>query len=305
MNKFLVALVLLLFGFPASAGDDHHHSRTVYVFGDSLSDNGNFVVLYPNTFFPIFQPPTALPRCSNGPMWPDYLGEMIGQPITPVVDGGNNYAIAAATISPENPSTFDAADTGYAMVDRFLAKYGKADPEAIYIIWLGGNDLDWPASFEQHVFDTLVVMVGRLYDAGARRFLIPNMFNEGSVPLLVQVFQLSPTYLDELTQMTLLWSNLLDTLPTKFPDANIRISDVRRLYLSIDRHPRLFGFTNTTDACFHDWTTLAVCADPHDYLFWDESHPSTHTHKLIASLFALDLLIAGDISLEDFKADRN
>jgi phospholipase/lecithinase/hemolysin len=305
MTKFLLGLLLLLHGSLAHARDDHHHSRTVYVFGDSLSDNGNFVVLYPNTLFPIFQPPTALPRCSNGPMWPDYLGELMNQPITPVVSGGNNYAIAAATISPSNPYTFDAADTGYAMVDRFLAKYGSADPEAIYIVWLGTNDLDWPASFTEQNFSNLLVMIGRLYDAGARRFLIPNIYDQDDVPLFVHVFQLSPTYLGELTQMAVLWSQLLDTLQSKFPLANIRISDVRKLYLSIHHHPLSFGFTDTADACFHDWTTLAVCADPDDYLFWDESHPSTHTHKLIASLFALDLLIAGDITLEDFRADRN
>ena len=305
MTKFLATFLLLLFGTPAYAGDDHHHRRTVYVFGDSYSDNGNFSVLYPNVFFPIMQPPTAIPRFSNGPMWPDYLGDLIGQPITPVVAGGNNYAIGGATIASDNIYAFDPAASGYAMVDRFLAKYGSADPEAIYIIWLGGNDLDWPASYEKFVFDTLVVMIGRLYDGGARRFLIPNEVNVGDFPLFIQVFQLDPTYLDELNQMAALWSDLLDTLKTKFPHANIRTSDVRRLFLSIEHHPRVFGFTDTTDACFHDWTTLAVCADPNHYLYWDESHPTTHTHKLIASLFALDLLIAGDITLEDLKPDKN
>ena len=308
MKRYLLVLPFLLFGTAASAGDDQHHARharTIYVFGDSYSDNGNFTVLCPNVFFPIMQPPTAIPRFSNGPMWPDYLGEMIGQAITPAVDGGNNYAIGGATIASDSPSAFDAAASGYAMVDRFLAKYGKADSEAIYIVELGGNDLDWPASFTEHVFSTLETMLGRLYDAGARRFLMINIPNPGDFPLFIQVFQFSPTYLDELNQMAALWSHLLDRLQGEFPLASFRKTDLRQLFLSIERHPRVFDFTNTTDACFHDFTTLTVCSDPYHYLYWDESHPSTHTHKLLASLVAIDLLLAGDLTVWDFKADRN
>jgi len=298
----LVALALLVLAAPALAGGgrERHEKKTIFVFGDSYSDNGNGAVDYPGGFDVILRPPTAVPRFSNGPIWVDYLGEILGEQITPVVDGGTNYAIGGATISPANPYTFDAAATGYAMVDHFLGTYGTADPKAIYIVWLGTNDLDGPADFTQWNYSNLVVMIQRLYDAGARQFLIPDVVDEGSWPLMVQLWG-TPEYDQELNQMALLWSQLLEQLPATFPNANIRISHVRHLFEKISKYPKMFGFTDTTDACFRDWTDSAVCSNPYQYLYWDYSHPSTHTHRMIADLFVWDLLSAGQLKISDLR----
>jgi phospholipase/lecithinase/hemolysin len=37
--------------------------------------------------------------------------------------------------------------------------------------------------------------------------------------------------------------------------------------------------SNVTDACF---TGSAVCTDPSTYLFWDNLHPTTRTHEILA-----------------------
>lgn len=292
-------------GVAASAKGARHAPKTVYVIGDSLSDTGNSYLRYASLWPWIFSPPYAVPRFSNGPMWPDYLGNAIGATISPVVYGGTNYSLAGATNSPENYLSFDPYATGFAMVDRFLTSKGSADPRAIYVVWLGTNDIDPPDAFTEWNFEQLAAMVGRLHAAGARNFLIPNLMDVGKLPVIMGLGD--PTYAQQLSEMTVLFNQLVAGLQARFPDATIRIADVYRLKTTIDRHPRVFGFTNTTESCYKAVALGgdgSVCPHPDRYWFWDHAHPTTRGHKLLASLFVLELLKAGELRATDLVPGR-
>jgi thermolabile hemolysin len=279
-------------------------AKVANVFGDSLSDIGNACSLYSSLFSVICTPPFDVPRFSNGPMWPDYLAQILDTTINPSEQGGTDFAIGGATISPENYYTFNAYATGFAMVDRFLARHGSADPRALYIVWLGGNDIDPPASFTQWNFEQLATMVGRLYDAGARKFLVPNLPDIGKLPVIINLGD--PVYAQQLSDMTVLFNSLVAELPARFPEAKVRVVDVYGLKTMIDRHPRVFGFTNTTEPCYK-WAPLgdgSVCPDPDEYWFWDWSHPTTRGHKVLADLFILELLRAGELRASDLVPAR-
>jgi phospholipase/lecithinase/hemolysin len=282
-----------------------HAPKTVYVFGDSLSDTGNSYLRYSSLWPWAFSPPYAVPRLSNGPIWPDYLGVAIGTTISPVVYGGTNYSLVGATISPENYLSFDPYATGFAMVDRFLAGNGSADPRAIYVVWLGGNDIDPPDTFTEWNFEQLAVMVGRLHAAGARNFLIPNVMDIGKLPVIIGLGD--PTYAQQLSEMTVLFNQLVAGLPARFPDSKIQIADVYRLRSLIDRYPKVFGFTNTTESCYKAVALGgdgSVCPRPDQYWFWDHAHPTTRGHKLLSSLLVLELLKAGELKASDLGARR-
>lgn len=273
--------------------------KIVHVFGDSLSDTGNMYLLYSGAFPMFFAPPFAVPRLSNGPMWPDYLARALRVPIRASEEGGTNHAIGGATISPENYYTFNPYATGFAMVDRFLALHGSADPQAVYIVWHGTNDIDPPASFTEWNFEQLVAMVGRLHAAGARKFLVANLFDVGKLPSVVNMGD--PSYAQQLSEMTVLYNNLVAGLPARFPAARIGIVDAYGLKAMIDRHPRLFGFTNTTEACYK-WAPLgdgSYCPDVDKHWYFDWAHPTTRGHKLVAGLFLLELLKAGELRRSD------
>ena len=47
-------------------------------------------------------------------------------------------------------------------------------------------------------------------------------------------------------------------------------------------NPGAYGFTNVTDPCFSGTT---VCANPAEYLFFDEFHPTSAAHQFIAAGF--------------------
>ncbi|HXJ43556.1 MAG TPA: PEP-CTERM sorting domain-containing protein, partial [Bryobacteraceae bacterium] len=46
--------------------------------------------------------------------------------------------------------------------------------------------------------------------------------------------------------------------------------------------PGAFGFTNVTDPCFNGTT---VCANPGQYLFFDDFHPTTAANSILAQRF--------------------
>jgi phospholipase/lecithinase/hemolysin len=302
MKRWLLALTLIACGAPALAKDHHkqHIQKTIYVFGDSYSDNGNALVMYPDILAGILQPPYASPRFSNGPMWPDYMGQALDEVIGPQVAGGTNYAVGGATISPENHYSFDPGADGFAQVDRFLADHGSADPAAIYVVWLGGNDIDPPESFTRWCFDQLVVMIGRLYQAGARTFLVPNLNDFGDAPLSVPYAEwFGADYVQQLSEMVTVYNSLLEELPARFPAARFRIADVYHLYKMVKQYPKSFGFSVVDEACYHDWTDGALCSDPDEYWYWGFSHPTTHAHKVLSSFFVMEMLIAGELKFTD------
>ncbi len=225
--------------------------------------------------------------------------------MAPVVQGGTNYSLGGATISPDNYLNVDPYASGFAMVDRFLADKGSADPRAIYIVWLGGNDIDPPDAFTEWNFEQLVTMIRRLHAAGARHFLIPNLVDIGKLPVIIGLGDAD--YARQLSDMTILFNQLVAGLSARFPDAKIHIANVYRLRTLIDRYPKAFGFINTTQPCF---TAIAlggngvVCPQPDQYWFWDPSHPTTKAHRLLSSLFLLELLKAGELTPGDVVRGR-
>ena len=58
--------------------------------------------------------------------------------------------------------------------------------------------------------------------------------------------------------------------------------DTATLLRSMVANPAAYGFTNVIDPCF-DGTT--VCANPSQYLFFDDFHPTTATDAFVAQGF--------------------
>ena len=125
------ALVIALVSAQASA------YSALYVFGDSLSDSGNVGVLSGGT---IPAPPYAPGRFSNGPVWVETLAANLGLSATAALAGGTNWAFGGAvTGGPFTSST----PTLTAQVSSFYLPSvgGVADPNALYVVWGGGNDV--------------------------------------------------------------------------------------------------------------------------------------------------------------------
>src|SRR5580704_10430984 len=136
----LLCICLALAGFlPAQAGS----IDGIYAFGDSLTDVGN---IYAATSGAVPAAPYVNGQFTNGNVWVQDLASDLGlAPLTPSLLGGTDYAYGTAEtgITSFNTSA-PAADllgaTGQ-LTQFQTAVHATADPNALYTIWIGANDL--------------------------------------------------------------------------------------------------------------------------------------------------------------------
>jgi phospholipase/lecithinase/hemolysin len=285
----------------------------LYVFGDSLSDNGNLSAIVdasvpgPGPLVPV--PPYALGRASNGPVAAEYLAAQLGLPLlAPVALGGTNYAvIGAATGAVPFPLPGDPGNTAdnvaevlglplpvptgilTAQLPLFVSTLtGPIDPDALFMIWGGPNDLviNPSAATAQLAADNIGTAVDALYALGARRFLVPNMPNLGLAPG-------AGADAPALALLTMAFNaRLADNLNARsaLPAVQLTQFDVFAAFGQITSAPGLFGFTNVTDGCVQGNVLFAVrvCSpdDEAGYLFWDGTHPTTAGHQVLGAGFA-------------------
>jgi phospholipase/lecithinase/hemolysin len=100
-------------------------------------------------------------------------------------------------------------------------------------------------------------------------------------------------------------------LALKYSGGNRKVAtfDMYSLYYRLLRDgPAHLGLTNITDACLqvNPWytpsgdpgnTVLGTCRRPSDYVFWDYSHPSTATHRYLATYIQRSLMQHSNIFL--------
>jgi phospholipase/lecithinase/hemolysin len=111
----LLAGFLSIFLFGRSAALAATPFSDLIVFGDSLSDNGN------------------AGRFSNGPVWAERIAERMGLDLQPARSGGTNYAIGGAR-------THGGLTDVLSQTAAYLARR-SVDPDALYIVFAGANDL--------------------------------------------------------------------------------------------------------------------------------------------------------------------
>src|SRR5690606_7677958 len=100
-------------------------------------------------------------------------------------EGGDNYAQGGSRVAV--PS--GRADSSVSQVSHYLdANSGRADPDALYAVWAGANDIFAVAGGEAST-DALTVaaggvvqMVGALEAAGARYIRVPSLPDMGITP---------------------------------------------------------------------------------------------------------------------------
>lgn len=250
------------------------------IFGDSLSDTGNIkqatLGLYPF-------PPYYEGRFSNGPVWVDYLGAGLGLDADAALLGGGNLAFGGAETGPANagfpPSLLDQVNAFQNIVGP-----GGADPDALYVVYGGGNDLLGAGSANPNVVvDTAVgnisSIIRDLVADGADSFLVPNLPNLGATP---SVISRGAASVESATALTTLFNSALETALQNLESeltANLIRFDVFGLLEALLANAGVFGITNTTEPCYVLFGT--PCADPNSYAFWDDIHPTAPVHALL------------------------
>lgn len=309
---------LLLAALATTAVSTADAYTQVWVFGDSLSDVGNFAyktqtgfgVSYPGSQFN-YSDHRFTDSSDTDPASHTYTGvwheqlerRFLGMtPVTNSRNGGTDYAFGdAMTTDGTRDVTIQSTPAGDLtvtidnmgkQVSDYLGKF-TPDPQALYIVWGGANDL-----FDDHTdanvtatANRMGALVTKLAQAGARTFIVPNLPPLGDTPNYNtnanDMSQLNAASASYATQL----SSVLDSTVSSLASQGINITlvriDVYGLFQGLVANPSLYGFTNVIRSAQNQSTV-----NPDQFLFWDNVHPTTAGHNQIA-LAAAQLLPGG------------
>jgi cholinesterase len=251
---------------------------SVVVYGDSLSDNGNF---FSTTGYP--GAPYFNGRRSNGPVAVEYLAASLGVPLIDfawigATTGIGNYA-DNGTVTTLGTSGLPGMATVYNATKGTLNPYVSG---GLFIVWGGPDDFLAPSPLDTTLLEIIARAVANelkiitdLEGMGVKSILAPGMPDLGLTPYFQS---LGPTLAVQASAFSDAFNTaLLAALP---PD--VMYYDTASLLRSIVANPAAYGFTNVTTACFDG---IFPCADPQNYVFFDSFHPTTATHAILASEF--------------------
>jgi outer membrane lipase/esterase len=204
------------------------------------------------------------------------------------LDGGTNYAYGFAftgngtsVLTLGSPTlSVNVNNIGQQITD-YLATHPVINDRTLFVVWGGANDL-LNATSADDVFKAGVNQVAniqRLIDAGATQFVIPNLPPLGTIPRLNG----SPTDSVAATAASVLFNRILSTGVDILHDFNFGRHlhfvqlDVFALFNQIIASPSRYSLSDVTTS-----SQGIPSVDPDTYLFWDDLHPTTRGHNILA-----------------------
>lgn len=269
---------------------------SVTFFGDSLTDGGYFS--------PITQGKLGIKESgqfTTNPdnVWATSFAEQLGTTSVANTLGspqtGNNYAIGGARAGVDIVNTDFGVNVPVASVSTQVTGYlanKKVDPNGMYVVWGGANDLLAAATNPANAINTISSAAGSqvgaikaLKDNGANYILVPNIPDIGLTPTAIAAgagFQSSGTMLANMYNQTM-YSSAVAT------GANIIPLDTFSLLQQVAANPKAYGFTNMTQKACNTPSSL-LCGSNNlvapganeSYFFADGIHPSGRAHQMIA-----------------------
>jgi MYXO-CTERM domain-containing protein len=272
---------------------------SVVAFGDSLTDNGNlkaFVAAINEDFAQYVRE-----RYTDDKVWVEYFTEQIGAQL-------DDNAFAGATTDGHENEIYDPIygdQLGLIGQVKTYLEENDPMPDALYAIWIGGNDMlglplatgaDGVAAAVANAISNVEDAITDLAMAGARDFLIPNLPDLGKTPS----YNRDPIAVANATAATRTYNDALAAMLSSLEPRLEQQTNVDIVFYTLDvfglLNEEVLGqgvFANDTDS----WMDDGQDEDVTDYLFWDEIHPTSGGHRMVAEKAAE--LVTGNAADED------
>lgn len=306
-------LVSLVFSVTAHALNYPPSFDRIVVFGDSLSDTGNLNLINPN-----------LPaRFSNGPVAVEYVADQFGLSVAPsgFLAGqalGTNYAVGGAKAVDDDGNEATPDTNLPTQINAYLQANGAADPNTLYVVVIGGNDLFAAQTIRSGVVFTedaaerkairkqaresvkaavlsAEAQISKLLQAGAQQLLVGNAPDIGAVPgtdkLVAGLLANTTTKAQQRranrlykasSNLTALWNRKLDRAVGRL-ERNYHLDiiewDLEAFLAGQIEDGEALGFSNVEDSCL-DKSLTGECSvtPPTGFVFFDDVHPTTVVH---------------------------
>lgn len=271
----LAALILLAVALPLGASNTLAGPfGEIVVFGDSLSDNGNLLLVDDQP-----EPDPELywqGRFSNGRVWVEYLTD-------PAHFDTNltDRALGGAQTEGFIPPGLVEQVRGHIVLTG-----PPLSPDNLYVIWIGGNDFFNGNGNFQAAVDNINDAMTELVDNGAMSLLILNLPDLGAIPDV-----LGSNEALQATEFSVNFNAALANRIGTFRVANAGIKiyefDAFAFFLDVRNAPGAFDLMNVTQPSPN--FSVPNNFDGAGHLFWDNKHPTTAMHALIADKVFADV----------------
>ena len=286
MPSFRPARIAAAIALAVSASGASAQFTNTYVFGDSLSDAGQ----YGGARF----------TTNPGLVTPMFVGQYYGLTVTPSFTGGLGYAQGGARVnSPSSAVPPQFPDYSIAQqVNLQLSKTPVLDPGALYQIQGGANDIfqlgqqflggqisqaQLQAGVTQAALD-LAAQVVKLRAAGAQYIILQALPDMGKTPDAIAGGPLAQQLFTQLSQTV-----FNATLNSAIAASGVQVIqfNTAALFNEIIASPSLYGFVNvvsracTTGSSLNCTPSTLVAPNANmNYLFADGVHPTTGADML-------------------------
>jgi outer membrane lipase/esterase len=282
---------------------------SIAVFGDSLSDPGNASSLWHKETPPPYDtldslsispyPYSLSHRYCNGPTWIELFAKKAGvEPcalaaFSDQAGGHLNFAVGRARArNTGNPAFFDLP----AQVERFLSKtQGQDLSGTLFALEIGANDVrdalseageqSTPIKIVKRAIGSIDEQVKRLYERGARKFLVWTIPDIGKTPALQSIDTQNPGTARAAGGLTTYFNTALKTHLKAFstlPGIAIFELDAHKKLDDMAAFPSKYGLRNVRASFLP-----ASVGNPDEYLFWDGIHGTERFQEAIAQEAAL------------------
>lgn len=262
------------------------------VFGDSLSDtvnvyNGSYGTVPNSTSW-------LLGHFSNGKLWHEYLSTVLNLP---------SYVWATGNAESGEKPFFNGFSK---QVDSFRDYHARTKgydiSKTLFTVLFGGNDFITGGKSADEVIEQYTVSLNYLAQLGAKQVAIFRLPDFSVIP---SVSTWTEADKDKLRENSVQFNDQAEKLIAKLNAAHpqttfytLRLDDAFKQVLE---NSDQYGFVNKTDTCLdisqggYNYAIGAraktACKSSNAaFVFWDNMHPTTKTHGLLADLLKDDVV---------------
>ena len=294
--SLIISLICVPFSFSIMASEVKPIINNIVVFGDSLSDNGNYLKASKSSENPMPLAPYYQGRASNGKVWVEYLSASISAKL-------DDHAYLGALTSGKNPR-YPAAVDMREQIDTYIKSLNgnKLDSNnTLFVVWAGANniftmDLKEPIKTFKSLWNIsgdIIKSIEKLKENGARYILVSNLPDLGKIALTTDIdsFKNMKLVLSAIVKIeNVIITNRVNRIKSNYKDEDFKLVlyDAKNMLLEIEKDPKKYNLKNSINSCYvgvpsNPPTPNIACENPKDYLFWDLVHPTTKIHCVAAN----------------------